>query len=60
MKIHLIPRTSRFAICASRVRDGGRQAVTTRQEFNRLPKDDRCLRCDAILNGRSSSRIGRD
>ena len=53
-KIHLIPIAGgmKYAICSTRIRDGGRLAVHTRKEFNALPRDERCLRCDAVLNGR--------
>ena len=32
------------------MREGGRQAVQTREAFNALPAAERCLRCDAMLN----------
>ena len=57
VKIHLIPQSSipnmaYAAICSSRPNENRRQAVHTRREFNELPEDERCLRCDAIVNGR--------
>ena len=52
VKIHLIPQSSIAAVCSTRPKENGRQAVHTRREFNELPEDERCLRCDAIVNGR--------
>ncbi len=55
-KIHLIPRDATgvkfWALCNTRIREGGRQAVATRKEFNQISKEERCLRCNAIINGR--------
>jgi len=56
-KIHLIPIAAgmKWAMCSAPVREAGRLAVHTRKEFNTLPKEERCLRCDAIVNGKKST-----
>lgn len=52
VKVHLVPRAGSmtWSLCATPVREGGRQAVQTREAFNALPAAERCLRCDAMLN----------
>jgi hypothetical protein len=47
-KIHLIIKG--YSICNSRIREGGRLAVTSRREFEALPTEGRCLKCEAVVS----------
>lgn len=49
IKIHLILQ-SYAVVCNSIVREGGRQAVTTLREFEKLPDDMRCAKCARTLS----------
>jgi hypothetical protein len=52
-KKHLIPKAmgGEHSICSTRARKVGQLAVATRAEFNALPIEERCARCDLIING---------
>lgn len=60
-KIHLVPAAAgaKYTLCGTRAPEGGRLAVSTRKEFNALPDDEACLRCDTILNGRVHTAVRR-